>query len=416
MPSQVVEDEYVPPRRPPIPELWPWLLALLALVVGGLLAWYFLTRDNGHHKRKATPTVAVTRATVPRLVGLQEAAAVTKLNKAGLVPKPTFRTSRFAAGTVFAQNPPQGAKLARRSPVTLLVSAGTAAAAVPDVVGLRAADATARLRSDGFKVAVSKVASSRPPGIVLNENPSAGTKVPKGETVTIGVSKAAAKVAVPDVVGQPQSSATSTIRGAGLVPVVAQVSSTQPKGTVTAQAPVAGTSVAKGSSVRLNVSRGPPTTTPTPTTSTTTTTTPKPPAKVTVPNVVGQDQTTAQRRLERAGLRPSLTYVTSSQPAGQVVSQSPTAGATVQRGARVSLRISTGPSPKPLKTVPNVIGQDEGTAQATLRQAGFTVVVIDEPTTDPNQNGVVLDEEPAAGSRIPAGSQVTIYVGVSSTP
>jgi serine/threonine-protein kinase len=155
----------------------------------------------------------------------------------------------------------------------------------------------------------------------------------------------------------------------------------------------------------LNVSKGPPTTTPGPTN-------PPPGKQVTVPNVVGQDQTAAQKRLQRAGLTSRVTYVASSKAAGTVVSEQPTAGTSAKRGSRIALQVSNGPNPKPLKTVPDVTGQDQGTATATLQQAGFVVVTIDQPTTDQSQNGLVVDEEPTPGSRIPAGSQVTIYVGV----
>jgi eukaryotic-like serine/threonine-protein kinase len=133
---------------------------------------------------------------------------------------------------------------------------------------------------------------------------------------------------------------------------------------------------------------------------------------VKVPNVVGEDQTTAQKRLQRNGLKSSVSYVASSRPGGTVVSEQPPAGTTVKRGSRVALKISNGPNPKPLKTVPDVTGQDQATATTTLRQAGFVVVTIDEPTNDQTQNGIVIDEQPTPGSRIPQGSQVTIYVGV----
>jgi serine/threonine-protein kinase len=404
VPPVVEEEQYVPPRRPPIPELWPWLLAFLLLVLGGLAAWYFLSRDNGDHKKRTTTTVVVGRVAVPRVIGLQEAAAVPKLSKAGLVPKPVFRTSRFGAGTVFGQNPAQGTRVARRSSVTLLVSSGTAAVAVPNVKGQPRASAEQQLRAAGLKPSVTTTPAGAPAGTVIRQSPAAGTKIGKGGTVALTVSAGKAKVAVPDVTGQPQADAQSTLRAAGLVAVAAQVDSTQPKGTVVKQLPAAGTRVAKGSKVQLDVSKGPPTTTPGPTNPT--------PGQVTVPNVVGQDQTTAQRRLQRAGLRSSVAYVASSRPAGTVVTENPPAGTTVKRGSRVALRISNGPSPKPLKAVPDVTGQDQGTATATLRQAGFTVVAIDQPTSDQSQNGVVLDEQPGPGSRIPAGSQVTIYVGV----
>jgi beta-lactam-binding protein with PASTA domain len=37
--------------------------------------------------------------------------------------------------------------------------------------------------------------------------------------------------------------------------------------------------------------------------------------------------------------------------------------------------------------------------------------VVDEPTTDENEDGIVVDEDPVAGTRVPTGSLVTIYVG-----
>ena len=406
----VVEDRYVPPRRPPLPEVWPWLLVLLLLVVGGLLAWYFLSRGNGHHKRRATTAPVVTRVTVPRLIGLQEAAALRKLSSAGLVPRTAFTASSFAPGTVFGQDPTQNTRVAPRSTVTLVVSSGKANVTVPNVVGLKTASATAKVRAAKLNPTTRLIRSGRPAGVVIAQSPVAGKKVGKGETVTLSVSNPGSKVAVPNVVGQPQAGAQAAVRGAGLVPASTRVASTQPKGIVVAQRPAAGTKLAKGSKVRLNVSLGPQTTTTAP---------PPPPppapaARVKVPNVVGLSQTTAQRRLQRVRLKASVTYVASSKPAGQVVSQRPPAGTSVKRGTRVAIRVSNGPSPKPLKTVPDVLGQDEGTATATLQQAGFTVVTIDQPTTDQTQNGIVLDEQPAPGSRIPGGSQVTIYVGVFS--
>jgi hypothetical protein len=42
------------------------------------------------------------------------------------------------------------------------------------------------------------------------------------------------------------------------------------------------------------------------------------------------------------------------------------------------------------------------------------VQVIQVPVSDPSQNGIVSDEQPAGGTRAP-GSPVTIYVGQSGT-
>jgi serine/threonine-protein kinase len=77
----------------------------------------------------------------------------------------------------------------------------------------------------------------------------------------------------------------------------------------------------------------------------------------------------------------------------------------------VRLNVSSGPNPQPLKTVPNVVGQDQATATQTLQQAGFRVQVSPLDTTDASKDGIVIDEQPAGGSRAPGGALVTIYVG-----
>ena len=130
-----------------------------------------------------------------------------------------------------------------------------------------------------------------------------------------------------------------------------------------------------------------------------------------VPRVAGLAQTPALRRLNVLGLRPTVVYRRSTQPANRVLSQSPAPGTTLRRGSRVPLVVSTGPSPQPATSVPNVIGQEQVTAATTLRSAGFRVVVLSRPTTNAGKDGLVVDEQPRAGSSIPGGSQVTIFVG-----
>jgi serine/threonine-protein kinase len=75
------------------------------------------------------------------------------------------------------------------------------------------------------------------------------------------------------------------------------------------------------------------------------------------------------------------------------------------------VNVSTGPNPQPATTVPNVLGQDQATAANNLRSAGFRVAVLNRPTGNQAQDGQVIDEQPRAGSSIPRGSQVTIFVG-----
>jgi beta-lactam-binding protein with PASTA domain len=61
--------------------------------------------------------------------------------------------------------------------------------------------------------------------------------------------------------------------------------------------------------------------------------------------------------------------------------------------------------------VSGVKGQGQKGATQALQAAGFTVQVLTVPVTDPNKDGVVIDEQPAGSIRAPSGSSVAIYVG-----
>jgi beta-lactam-binding protein with PASTA domain len=400
--GEVVEEEVLEPPHPPPrgPLVWPWLLALLLLVIGGLVALWLLTRDDD---KKSSNSVVV-----PNVIGQSQSAAVERLKGQGLVARVVTKPSDAPAGKVFAEEPGAGTQVARRSSVTLSVSAANVIAA-PNVVGNTAAAATAELRAQGLAVRTSSVASSKPRGTVLSQSPAAGAKVAKGSTVVIRISRG--MVSVPDVVGRTRATAVSAIRAAGLVPQAFTVPSAQPKGTVVSQSPKAGKRVPGGSKVRLNLSSGqtsggvpppPPPPPPPPGTK---------PATVTVPDVTGRAQEAAQRQLNSAGLKAGVVYVPSDQPEGMVVSQSPEAGTTQKRGTRVQLNVSLGPSPGEQRAVPDVLGEGPAAAKAKLESAGFKVQTLPQGVTDANQIGTVVDVQPAGGRRAPVGSTVTIYVG-----
>jgi beta-lactam-binding protein with PASTA domain len=399
-PGTVVEEEILepPPRPPRGPLVWPWLLVLLLLVLGGLLALWLLTRDDG---KKSSNSVVV-----PNVINQSQSIAVKRVNRRGLIARVVAKPSDFPAGKVFAEAPGAGTQVARRSVVTLSVSAANVVA-VPNVVGRPATAATAELRAQGLTVDTSSVASNKPRGTVLSQSPAAGAKVAKGSTVAIRIARGMATV--PDVVGQTRATAESAVRAAGLIPQVFTVPSTQPKGTVVAESPKAATRVPGGSKVRLNVSSGqasggvpPPPPPPPPGTK---------PATVTVPDLTGQQEEAAERQLNSAGLKSGVVYVPSNELQGTVVSQSPAAGTTQKRGTRIQLNVSLGSNPGELRAVPDVLGQDPATAKTKLENAGFTVQTLQQGVTDPSQIGKVVDEQPAGGRRAPAGSPVTIYVG-----
>jgi beta-lactam-binding protein with PASTA domain len=293
------------------------------------------------------------------------------------------------------------------------LSRGDDKSVVPNVIGLREQQAQIRIQDSGLEALSRSAQSDRPTGVVFAEKPGAGTQLGKGQTVTIFVSSGAKPVVVPRVVGQTQGAAVQALTALGLKPVLQNVPSDQPAGTVVGQKPPAGKEVDKGAEVTVNVSTGTgQSTTTTATTATTTTIgTTTTAAPVRVPRVVGLAQTPALRRLNVLGLRPSVVYVRSSEPANRVVSQSAKSGTSLRPGARVRVNVSTGPNPQPNTAVPNVVGQDQATAAQTLRDAGFKVAVLNRPTADQSKDGLVVEQQPHATSSIPAGSQITIFIG-----
>jgi beta-lactam-binding protein with PASTA domain len=398
-PGAVAEEEVVEPAGPP-PERywWLWLLLLFVLVIGGLLAWYFLTRGND-------------KATVPNVIGLRADAAAARIHDKGLDVSPRTGASNRPPDVVFAEKPGPGTRLGKGQTVTIFISSGRHS--VPAVVGLPLAQAQTQLTSAGFKVEVKHVASSRPKGVVVGQEPVAGVTAVSGTTVTLNVSSGAKPVVVPRLVGKTQTDAAAALTQLKLKPMLHNIPSDKPVGTVVGQKPPAGKEVDKGSTVTVNVSTG----TGASTSTSATTIAPAPtvttPAAgpVHVPRVVALAQTPALRRLNVLGLRPTVVYVTSSQPANRVIGQSPGAGATLRKGSRVRLRVSAGPNPQPATTVPNVVGQDQAGAAETLRGAGFKVAALSRPTSDQAKDGLVVEQQPRAGASIPGGLQVTIFVG-----
>jgi len=387
----VVEEGQTPPEPPPIGpwmdrDLWPWLLLLLVLVAGGIVAAVLLTRDD---KKTAQPTTTVVATT----------------------PAQTVTTT--APGTT-------------TGPAATTPAAGRVQ--VADVVGVVAATAVKRLQDQGLQPAVRSVFSSKPRGVVAAQAPGAGSRLAKGATVTLSVSKGQPAKAVPDVVGQSESDAVSLLKAAGFDPDVQQVPSNEASGTVVAQKPKAGEKVQNGTHVLLNVSSGPKSSSPSATTTAaattapaattpakTTTTTPAQPAAVTVPDVAGKTLQQAVLAMRQAGMYADVRYVPSDQPAGTVVAQAKDSGTTAKRGDHMLVTVSQGnDSNTVMATLPNVEGQDAAAAGSALRSAGFVPLVGCLAPANPAQVGKVVDEQPGAGTQAPKGVQVLIYVGRQS--
>lgn len=205
---------------------------------------------------------------------------------------------------------------------------------VPSVVGESQSNAVATLANDGLKSSITKKTSSESSGTVLSENPTAGTTVKKGDTVSLVVSSGPQQVKVPNVVGQPVAQAESSLIGAGFQVSTNYVNNSAKVGTVISQTPAGSTQAAKGSTVSVDVSNGP--------------------SQVPVPNVIGQPLAQAANTLGSKGLQlGNVSYQNSpTVPNGDVISTNPTPGTTVAPNTPVDVVASNGPGTTTTTTAP----------------------------------------------------------------
>ena len=266
---------------------------------------------------------------------------------------------------------------------------GSGTVAVPYVVGIEEDLAVAQIQDEGLVPNVRRVSSSDvEEGLVISQDPEQGARVDRESVVTINVSSGKPEVTVPNVVGLSVESAVATLTQAGLTAQVAEVFSPRDPGTVTAQEPKSTTVVVEGTTVRINVSKGS--------------------RPITVPSVVGVPYDQAVAELERAGLQAVRVDESSDLAEGIVTRQDPRGGSDASRGTTVTLYVSRGPD---TTAVPDVTATDVAIAQATLEGAGFRWRISYEDTTDSTQDGIVLSQEPVAGSQARPNAIVTLFVG-----
>ncbi|HTQ68546.1 MAG TPA: Stk1 family PASTA domain-containing Ser/Thr kinase [Solirubrobacteraceae bacterium] len=328
----------VPPLGPPAEEeppqedhgrrWWLWAVVATAIVVAVALA---LVLTQGKKQ-----------VTVPRVVGETERAAIIALHRVGLQANPTLAPSvRVQTGLVVTQSPPAGSDARKGSTVKIVVSGGPANVPLPDVHGLHATQASARLHAAGFVPVVRNTPNSTvPAGIVIGTEPPAGTVDRQGSAVNVLVSTGPALITVPDLTGESLSSAQTAIANAGLAngTVTRQPSSSQSAGNVLSQEPKAGSEVRSDAKVNLVVAEAPKA------------------KQVGVPTVVGRTELSAEEALERAGLAPQVSSVVTGEASsvGKVLRQSPSGGTHVAKGStvRIFVGVGGGTSTTPTTTTP----------------------------------------------------------------
>ena len=261
---------------------------------------------------------------------------------------------------------------------------------VPDVTGLPRQDATARLEALELRVDINEEPSPDiPRGTVIRTNPTAGSQLQKGTSVTLTVSSGREITDVPDVTDMTPQEAADALAEVDLLleqQVNEDTSETVTAGRIMSQSPPAGAQISKGSRVTITVSTGP--------------------ALVRIPALSGMQVEQAEATLSSLGFVPQVTVVDSAEPEGRVL-RVDNEGAQARRGDTVILEVSNGM----IITLPDVTRLNESRAREVLRDAGHTGAVrIGEPVS----TGALVDSNltaatvPIGGTQIRKDAEITL--------
>ncbi len=200
-------------------------------------------------------------------------------------------------------------------------------------------------------------------------------------------------IAVVDFTTQSATQAQQAILAAGLQPSVKlEPSTTVPTDRVVHQDPARGSMLAKGETVTLYVSSGPP--------------------LVTIPDVTGYTSGDAQRALATAKLKARITLrYDAKAPKDTVLGLHPAAGGSAPESSAIELIVSRGRVPA---TVPQFVGLSLDAARALAKKNALTLNVDQQAASDMIPKDTIVSQATTPGTDVDTGS--TIGITVSTGP
>ena len=209
------------------------------------------------------PFVSVDEVELPNFVGIQYESVLnsSKYSDFNIVVEETVYSDEYEKGVICEQKPKYPKTVKKGSEVKIKVSSGAQKITIPDFSNQEATQVYAELKNLGLEYTESRMNHpSIASGYVIRTEPTKGSEVKAGTTVTVYVSLGAQTVMkqVPDVTGINVDDAKRILESYGLKVGTVNLDETsdEPYGTVLSQDPVDGNMVATGSFVNLTVSQG----------------------------------------------------------------------------------------------------------------------------------------------------------------
>lgn len=259
------EDDYDPPRKRRKKRGFPWGIFLgvmtIFLFLGSVL--WFLWYSFFSNFTTETPPVVETFS-IPSVKGYlyDDIKSNTSLLGEFKVVVTDSVTDDSPEGTILSQDPlAQSSVTSSTSVISVQISSGPEIIYMIDVYNQEYLQARVDLQNMGLTVAspLYEFHDSIPYNNVISYTPGVDTPLRSGDTIQLVVSKGPEEklVTLPSFVGETQSWAETRLNSMNLSPKISQeYSETVPTGQVMDQFPTAGTEVAEGTDVNLQVSLG----------------------------------------------------------------------------------------------------------------------------------------------------------------
>ena len=271
-----------------------------------------------------------------------------------------------------------------------LLNSGSKTYAVPNLTGLTQDEAEALIKNDGhFEVGTvtETYDDTVEEGKVVDQSPNAGRMVTEGSKIDFRISKGkqpAASVTVPDLTGKTVEEAEAALNEQQLKGKAgnSENSDDVEAGLVCRQDVKAGSTAKAGDTITYYISLGA--------------------GEVTIPNVVGDSESSATSTLKEKGFEVTTTYEYSDSVAsGNVIRTSPSTGSSAKKGSTVSIVVSKGKADTRVE-VPDVTGETYSSAKTILKNLGFSVTL-----GSGSEDGVVTDQ--STTGKAEKGSTITLY-------
>ena len=261
---------------------------------------------------------------------------------------------------------------------------------VPSTVGATQDEARAALDPLGLTFVVTEKRFSEEIGAerVIESSPEGGGRIDQGGIVDLVISKGPERYAIPQLAGLTPKAATNLVKKLplSLQPNIEEFNLTVPKGYVIGSVPNSGEKVKRGTAITIRISKGI--------------------EQIAIASYVGKSADQALNELTEAGFMVSSIYGFSElRLAGEVISQKPEGGKSVNKGAEIELVVSKGSQ---FAYIPNVFSIEESLAIQSLKDLELKVVV---KKIGKKAIKKVTSVSPKVGTKVKRGSTVTITVG-----